>query len=488
MGKGKIIRGEEFIERARKIHGNKYDYSKTKYINNTTKVCIICPEHGEFWQIPASHLKGCGCRKCGFANMGKKHNLTNDGFIEKAKNLFGNQYDYSLVKYVKSFEKVKIKCNKCGSVFLVTPNSHLKGQGCPECARNKKGRRKKTTKEFIKEAENLHGNKYDYSKTNYLGNNKKVCIICPEHGEFWQTPAMHLSGQGCPKCGLASRVSKRTNNTETFIEKARKIHGDKYDYSKVEYKNARTKVCIICPEHGEFWQTPAVHLRGGDHPKKASKKAQDKRDRVTTSEFIEKAKLVHGDKYDYSKLEYINNKTKVCIICPIHGEFWQIPDGHLHGQGCPYCRESKLEKNVENILIKNNISFIKQCRKSTLNWLGRLSLDFYLPEYKLAIECQGKQHFIPVQHFGGENGFSKIIERDKEKLKKCNENGVRLIYYTNEPKKAPYVTLTDEMTLMNEIIGKQTAPEVGADTLAVDTTVVDTTVIDTVNVDTVVAE
>ena len=113
-----------------------------------------------------------------------------------------------------------------------------------------------TTEEFIKKAKEIHGNKYDYSKVEYKNTSTKVCIICPEHGEFWQTPNHHLQGHGCPKCKNEKIRKRHTHNITIFIEKARKVHGDKYDYSKAEYINASTKVCIICPEHGEFWQTP----------------------------------------------------------------------------------------------------------------------------------------------------------------------------------------------------------------------------------------
>jgi superfamily II DNA or RNA helicase len=188
--------------------------------------------------------------------------------------------------------------------------------------------RKLTTEEFIKRAKEVHGDKYDYSKVEYKSAKEKVCIICPLHGEFWQIPSNHLHGYGCPKC------SGKNRTTEDFIAEARKIHGDKYDYSKVEYVNTKTKVCIICPEHGEFWQNPCDHLIGKGCPKCSGV------NKSNTEEFVKKAKEIHGDKYDYSKVFYINNKTKVCIICTEHGEFWQTPINHLNGQGCPICCES----------------------------------------------------------------------------------------------------------------------------------------------------
>jgi len=136
-----------------------------------------------------------------------------------------------------------------------------------------------------------------------------------------------------------NKHSNVRKTTEQFIEEARQVHGDKYDYSKVEYVNSATKVCIVCPEHGEFWQRAGEHLKGKGCIKCA------KHYKPTTEEFIEKARKAHGDKYDYSKVEYVNNKTKVCIICPEHGEFWQKPNNHLSGQGCPFCAGNAKLKN-----------------------------------------------------------------------------------------------------------------------------------------------
>ena len=203
---------------------------------------------------------------------------------------------------------------------------------------------------FIEKAKQVHGDKYDYSKVNYIDSHTKVCIICPIHGEFWQIPNSHLKGKGCSKCGIINATLKRRSKTEEFINKAREVHGNKYDYSKVEYLNNHTKVCIICPIHGEFWQTPYSHLKHGC-PKCSNNK------RLTTEEFIEKSRKVHGDKYDYSKVKYINNSTKVCIICPIHGEFWQKPQNHMQGKGCLKCCGKSLtneEKIAKLKIIHNN--------------------------------------------------------------------------------------------------------------------------------------
>ena len=205
--------------------------------------------------------------------------------------------------------------------------------------------------------------------------------------------------------------------------------GDKYDYSKVEYKDNHTKVCIVCPIHGEFWQTPNSHLSGIGCKKCGINSRINKR-KKSIEEFIKEAREIHGDKYDYSKVEYINNHTKVCIICPIHGEFWQIPDSHIHQkQGCPICKESRLEKKIRYLLLENNICFEQQKR---FKWLGLQSLDFYLPEYNIAIECQGIQHFEPINFFGGEKALKETIERDKEKKEKCKKNNIKILYFSDK--------------------------------------------------------
>jgi hypothetical protein len=446
---------KEWITSAREVHKDKYDYSKVKYVNNHTKVCIICPEHGEFWQRPNSHLQGGGCSKCyvekkrkilssdteDFIKKARKvqcyccskcaNEATDDrcrsslsDFITKARKVHGDKYNYSKVEYVKSNIKVCIICSEHGE-FWQTPTAHLSGQGCPKCCANYVP----TTKEWIVSAREVHCDKYDYSKVDYVKSSIKVCIICPEHGEFWQTPNSHLRGCGCPKCGNKANAERKRSYKEEFIKKSRKKHGDKYDYSEVEYVNVNTKVHIICPEHGEFEQLPNSHLQGCGCPKCGIEKM---RESISSSkeDFIKKAREVHGNKYDYSKVEYVNNKTKVSIICPEHGEFEQIASYHMCGNGCPKCNLSHLERSVMNYLDEHGITYDYQKR---FKWLGRQSLDFYLPDYNVGIECQGKQHFFPVDYFGGDKEFKNTLERDKRKKALCEKHGIKLLYFGNVP-------------------------------------------------------
>ncbi len=277
--------------------------------------------------------------------------------------------------------------------------------------------KKLTTEDFINKARIIHGDKYDYSKVNYINAKTKVCIICPEHGEFWQEASSHLSNHGCPKCSGFEVL-----NTVDFINKARIVHGDKYDYSKVEYVRNNIKVKLICPEHGLFLKSPNNFLGGQGCPYCSKYKSN--------KEFIEESKIIHGDKYDYSEVKYINNYTKVCIICPKHGRFYQSPNLHLRGCGCPGCKESKGERKIRNYLVRRNINYIQN--KECLIFLEGLRPDFYLPDYNLIIEYDGEQHFKPVQ-FGNmtaseaDTRFKYTLLKDAQKEKLCEENKVKLL-------------------------------------------------------------
>lgn len=190
-----------------------------------------------------------------------------------------------------------------------------------------------TQEEFVKRSREKHGDKYDYSKVVYQGKDKKVLIICPIHGEFLQEANSHMRGIGCPVCSREGRKKPRLNTrktTEQFIEDARKVHGNKYDYFKTEYVDWATKVCITCPEHGDFYIRPSHHTEGQGCSYCTSRHTH-------LSEFLERAREKHGDKYDYSKVLFKNISQDVCIICPEHGEFYQRASSHLAGEGCPVC-------------------------------------------------------------------------------------------------------------------------------------------------------
>ena len=188
--------------------------------------------------------------------------LTTEEFIDKSLKVHGNRYDYSLVKYEKSNILIDIIC-KVHGVFHKTPNKHLLGQGCFECKKVNIGRRfKKDHNYFINKSIKVHGDRYDYSKSKYMASDRKLLIICKDHGGFMQTPSSHTNGQGCPKCGKNTVSRKLLFSNNYFINRAIEVHGGRYDYSKVKYNGANCKVIIKCRIHGYFSQKALNHLQG----------------------------------------------------------------------------------------------------------------------------------------------------------------------------------------------------------------------------------
>lgn len=258
-------RFKELIERAKEKYGDKFDYSKATYESWNMPVVITCPKHGDFKQTMHTHLNKVtlyGCPSCGEEERLKKRILGKDIFIKKAREVHGDKYDYSKVDYVNNSTNVTITCPIHGE-FKQAPSNHLAGKGCYWCGR-KSAQNKITsnTEQFIKKAKEKHGDRYDYSKVDYVDNNTKVTIICKKHGEFKQKPVCHLNGSGCQKCGKEQEIRERTLTTEEFIERSRRKHGDFYSYEKVEYVKHDVPVIVTCPIHGDFQVTPDSHIQG----------------------------------------------------------------------------------------------------------------------------------------------------------------------------------------------------------------------------------
>jgi hypothetical protein len=271
---------------------------------------------------------------------------------------------------------------------------------------------------FIINSKLIHGDKYDYTLVEFNRYGNKVKIICPEHGIFEQLPQKHIGRkQGCPNCSITKKITN-----EKFIEKSKLIHGDKYDYSLCNYKNAKTKVKIICKIHGIFEQISSSHT-----DQKTGCPICSKKHNYNNDEFIEKSILLHGNKYDYSEVNYINNYTKIKIKCEKHGYFTQTPSNHLSGKGCELCNSSKNENLISLYLTNNNITFNRQHKFIECRHERVLPFDFYLPDYNTCIEFQGRQHYEPIEFFGGYNGFIKQQKRDNIKKKYCDKNDIKLL-------------------------------------------------------------
>lgn len=266
---------EIFIQRSRTKHGDKYDYSYAEYCGKDAKVQIICPTHGNFWQAAASHMKGIGCPNCAARARGDKQLLGLETFIKKAKEIHGEKYNYSKVKYINNTTKVIIICPKHGAWEQV-PRNHLTGFGCYPCGREDCSQNHlSNTKDFIQKAIKIHKDTYDYSKSKYQAAKENIIIICKKHGQFEQTPMDHLRGCGCQICGRELCDQKRILGTTKFIEKAKQVHKNFYSYEKTDYKNTRQKVIITCHLHNDFLQTPNDHLNGYGCPGCASYKSEE---------------------------------------------------------------------------------------------------------------------------------------------------------------------------------------------------------------------
>ena len=284
-----------------------------------------------------------------------------------------------------------------------------------------------TKEEFLKKAHAIYGDKYCYERTILGGHLDKICVTCKEHGDWYPVRKNFLSGHGCPECAKEASSSKQKKSIKQFVEDARKKHGDKYDYSKAEYKNAITKVCIICPTHGEFWQTPNSHLNGCGC-KKCGDEFRGNTRRFTKEKFIERSRQKWGDKYSYGKTDYVDNKTKVCITCKKHGDFWQSPANHMTWEGCPVCARLQNNDLVFGIGINDEITPATKCHKAYNHWQMILKKCFdqeykaQHPTYKNVTMCEEWKRFSVFKKWFDAN-YVEGYDLDKDLL---SDNGRKM--------------------------------------------------------------
>jgi len=332
----KRLTTEEYIQKAKMIHGDRFNYSLVDYKHSLTKIKIICPIHGEFEQIPSSHLRNKGCPSCSLNSRAKQLTLTTEEYIQRAKKIHGDKYDYSLTDYKTSLSKIKVIC-KIHSEFEILANLHISGSGCQKCSYEQQGKNQTITpQEFVRRANEIHNNKYDYSLLEYKTTKDKINIICPIHGIFNQCANSHMNGRGCRKCYFEKLKLSLIKTTDDFIIQSSKIHNNKYDYSKSIYTACKNKLIIICPKHGEFLQEATKHMHGHGC-RKCQYDTIPATQPISFQDFVYRSKIKHNDRYSYNVDYYTNGSTKTKINCKIHGDFWQIPQQHMSGQGCPLC-------------------------------------------------------------------------------------------------------------------------------------------------------
>jgi len=328
--------------------------------------------------------------------------MTKFEFLERAREKHGYKYQYpNLSDIVLSTDNVDIEYK--GGLYSQNVSKHIKLGRCPE-----KNTPSKTTQQFIKEAIEIWGDKYDYSLVDYKGALKKVKIIYDDV-IFEQVAVSHLR----------KMAPEDNSNYEYFIKRAKATWCDKYDYSLVEFVNCSTKVKIIY-NGCVYLQTPTGHLKYAPENINLSV-------RKTTEQFIKEASIVHDNKFNYDKVEYIKNQIKVIINCPVHGDFTQRPLSHLQGMGCSNCNESKGEKEIAKFLDKYKIVYDRQKKFAGCRNIFELPFDFYIQSMRTCIEFDGKQHFEPMEFFGGILAYETLKINDSIKTEYCEDNYINLI-------------------------------------------------------------
>lgn len=383
-----------------------YDLLPDEFSSND-KIPVECYRHGIFRIRATQHLCTLqGCSKCGYEATGRASAarvvVSNDEFIRRSRVKFGSKFSYAKTEYTRKEAELTVTCPAHGDV-RIRACAHLWSKyGCPKCEvevpraiqRNK----------YLEKAKEVHGDRYDYSKIVLSGFNRKVEIVCKVHGSFYTNLFQHVRRvNGCPKCAKDSEKLL----FDEFIKKARKVHGDLYDYDKGSYVSANFPVKVYCRVHGWFAQRASSHLAGC-----GCKECLTDRHRRTAAEFIEAAKKVHGDKYDYSRVRYRNSKQKVELICSIHGPFWVKPNSHVSsGSGCRLCSESSGERAVARTLEGLGIEYVREYKIRPHPY----RYDFYIPILNVFVEYNGQQHYQPIEMFGGQPALEVVRKNDEIK-------------------------------------------------------------------------
>lgn len=438
----------DVVSRCSELYGGRYTLNiPDELVYRDAKVLCECNVHKEKKYVNLRHFlagDSCGCKSC----VQEKQRLEEKAnFIEKFRAQWGDRYTFDKLNYISFREPGVITCKEHGDFELSEIRYAFDKTPCPTCYEIEKKRER--NENYLARLNERFGNQYTWLTTDF-GNyfTDYVEFVCPKHGVVKQTLSTLLNAEdednlACPICKRERNARKNMYELDEAIEKARSLDCCQYyDFSLInEWLGVKEKHKFRCVKHNVVFEQTFDSLFQG-HNGCPGCKADTIRENCayTNNEFIEKAKKVHGNKFDYSLVDYINSTTKVNVICPKHGVFKTTPTNHLNGCGCPKCRESLLETVVRVFLEENHIEYIKE--KSVRDLTGKMKggnpqrVDFFLPKYNICIECQGEQHFRPTRlslrmsEKSAKSNYEKCCEYDKFKYDALTERGFDVVYFT----------------------------------------------------------
>lgn len=371
-----------------------------------------------------------------------KPRMTTEQFIARARERYGDAFSFERCEYRNMKTPVLVTCPEHGEVE-VNPDSFLNRAriGCPRCSKaTPKKPRKYTTESLVAAYREIWGDEFDYSEVVYAGFAEKVKITHRRCGRTFEQVAGSHFKYGCRPCSARDRgEALRDKSKARFLDRARAIHGDDYEYTLDDFVDMKTHVDIRCRKHDfMFRASPNNHLHP-TAPTGCPKCGWDKRSAFHSAgaeAFVAKAREVHGDVYDYSGVIYKNNRTKVAIRCTEHGVFMQSPWSHISKSGCPSCSGSRMERYIASILEVRGINFLAQHSFPDCKRRHPLPFDFAIlqPDGSVAgiIEYHGDQHFRPVEYFGGATAFRDRTINDHLKASYCRRNGIPMLVATSK--------------------------------------------------------
>lgn len=403
-------------------------------LNNYELYEFTCTKCATKLQESIATILERGCKICDRKpRSGGPSVVSHEDYIESVRKVHNDTYDLTTIRYEGSHIKITPTCRIHGMFYIAAPE-FKRGRGCAKCA----NRVTRTKEELIRELQALHGGRYDYSLIEFKKLSDVVTVICPEHGEYQTTVKTLVNGSICIKC---SRIAHKVSISKThkdYIDKFVSIHGNKYNYDKFTVTNSSDKGIVNCSDHGDFLVSGSSHLQGTGCPECGKIQGllkTKKGDDYLFNEFVKRARIKHGNKYEYFREFYFGPYEKTKIYCPVHKYFWQHCAYHSAGNGCRQCSESRGERSIDTILTKYEIPFN---REYSVKILGRCyRYDFILTSLDVFIEFHGGQHYKPIEIFEGEEGYKKTVKRDKIKENYAKKQKIPLLIFNYKHLRLP---------------------------------------------------